>query len=91
MKRGWEGKQVSSFSMVIVLIFAFFLLLTACGGGGGGNGAPPTTGNGGGTFTASGTYTYNSGTGTLVFNTTSSDFTCNGPQGDLVNRCGNSI
>lgn len=52
------------------------------GDSGGGNGNGQDTGVEGGTYAASGTYSYNPGTGILTLNTTSSDFplTCEGPE-----------
>ncbi len=64
---------------IMGVVFSSILLavsLTACGGGGnGGNG-----GDGAATYTASGTHTYDLGTGILTLNTTSSDFECEGPE-----------
>lgn len=72
-------------SMKVVLAVLLIVSLTACGSGGSSNdgGGGDNGGNGGdraASYTASGTYTYDPGTGTLILNTTSSDFECEGPE-----------
>lgn len=65
---------------VVFLSILLAVSLTACGGGNGGDGNGGNGGDGAATYTASGTYTYDLGTGILTLNTTSSDFECEGPE-----------
>lgn len=66
---------------LLIIMMCIFPLILSCGGGGDGGGGSSDGGRGiTGIHNANGTYSYNSKTGILIVNFTSSDFVECGPE-----------